>query len=47
MRTNELVLPLHGRIPAILKREDENRWFAGFTINKVNPENQRMKARLS
>ena len=26
---NELVAPLHDRMPAILKREDENRWLAG------------------
>jgi len=26
---NELVLPLHDRMPAILKREDENRWLTG------------------
>jgi putative SOS response-associated peptidase YedK len=26
---NELVAPLHDRMPAILKREDEDRWLAG------------------
>jgi putative SOS response-associated peptidase YedK len=26
---NELVAPLHNRMPAILKREDENRWLTG------------------
>jgi putative SOS response-associated peptidase YedK len=26
---NELVAPLHWRMPAILKREDENRWLTG------------------
>jgi len=28
---NELMAPLHDRMPAILKREDEDRWLAGDT----------------
>jgi putative SOS response-associated peptidase YedK len=28
---NELVVPLHDRMPVILMREDENRWLAGDT----------------
>jgi putative SOS response-associated peptidase YedK len=30
-RANELVAPLHHRMPAILKREDEDRWLSGVT----------------
>ena len=31
-RANEVVAPLHDRMPSILRREDENRWLAGDTL---------------
>lgn len=33
-KANELVAPLHDRMPVILKREDEERWLSGDHLEK-------------
>jgi putative SOS response-associated peptidase YedK len=30
---NDILTPIHNRMPVILKREDEDRWLSGKTLN--------------